>query len=354
MQGAPLKWHFGGVIGGSIRTLIESSMERVNGKMQKRGTIAFITTPKFREASPELVDEFIYAHLYELCDPFSVITTGRTGQFVQDLLDRDPNQDNLNKIAQSMGLHDLKDHDLERWRDTIRDSLIVTMDRFQGMIHVTYELVEGRVDAVIHLTDWEDKSAKHDSAVLSREANVHNVPIATDPHTARAYIRGWKRRLAGDPASGPVFVPRQQLDPRPLDGLKQGDSVLAIIAHDNMKLDTCLFAVEHARHIFDRYEYILATGTTGSWLKRFMHACGKSRSEVRRIRCCNSGPRGGDIQIAYAVVRGICQKIVFLQDPTVSHPHDSDIRLFEQAVVSKAVHVELATNVESARLLVGA
>ena len=37
-------------------------------------------------------------------------------------------------------------------------------------------------------------------------------------------------------------------------------------------------------------------------------------------------------QIAYAVVRGICQKIVFLQDPTVSHPHDSDIRLFEQAL----------------------
>lgn len=322
--------------------------------MAKIGTIAFITTPKFRESSPELAEDFVYSNLYELCDPFSVITTGRTGRFVLDLVGRDPNEVEREKIRASMGLQDLGDHDLERWRRTIRDSLTVTVERFQGMIHVTYELVEGRLDGVIHLTDWEDKSAKPDSAVLSREANVHNVPIAADPYTARAYIRGWKRRLAGGPSSGPVFVSRRQPSPGPLDGLKQTDRVLAIIAHDNMKLETCLFAVEHARHIFQNYDYILATGTTGSWLKRFMHAVGRGPSDVERIRCCNSGPKGGDIQIAYAVVRGICHKIVFLQDPTVSHPHDSDIRLFEQAVVAKNVHVELATNVESARLLVGA
>jgi len=253
----------------------------------------------------------------------------------------------------SMGLLELSNHDLETWRRTIGQSLTVTMDSVQGMIHVTYELVEGRLDGVIHLTDWEDKSAKPDSAVLSREANVHNVPIATDPYTAVAFIRGWQRRLAGGPSSGPVFVARHQPKPGPLDRLKPTDSVLAIIAHDNMKLETCLFAVKHAQHILG-YDYILATGTTGSWLKRFMHAAGRSLAEVEKIRCCNSGPQGGDIQIAYAVVRGICQKVVFLQDPTVSHPHDSDIRLFEQAVVAKSAHVELATNVESARLLVGA
>lgn len=323
--------------------------------MAKRGTVAFITTPKFREANPELAADFVYAHLYELCDPFSVITTGRTGAFVHDLVDREPNDTQRDKIRASMGLHHEVDaSDVERWRRTIREAVMVTMERFQGMIHVTYELVEGRLDGVIHLTDWEDKSAKPDSAVLSREANVHNVPIATDPYTAVAYIRGWKRRLAGDPASGPVFIDRQGPVPPPLEGLKQTDRVLAIISHDNMKLDTCLFAVEHARHIFQNYDYVLATGTTGSWLKKFMNAAGRGPSEVARIRCCNSGPKGGDIQIAYAIVRGICQRIVFMQDPTVSHPHDSDIRLFEQAVVAKDVHVELATNFESARLLVGA
>jgi len=162
--------------------------------MAKHGTVAFITTPKFRESNLDLAEDFVYTHLYELCDPFSVMTTGRTGTFVQSLVDREPNGAERKKIRASMGLHhELDGNDLERWRRTIREGLTTTMERFQGMIHVTYELVEGRLDGIIHLTDWEDKSAKPDSAVLSREANVHNVPIATDPYTAIAYIRGWKR-----------------------------------------------------------------------------------------------------------------------------------------------------------------
>ena len=320
--------------------------------MTKHGTIAFITTPRFRESRTADFEDFVYSHLYEVCDLFSVITTGRTGESIAEILNRTPSSEERDKICSSMGVDELSDYELDRWRRTVEQSLTVTLGRFQGMIHVTFELVEGRLDAVIHLTDWDDKSAKPDSAVLSREANVHNVPIASDPLTSLAYIRTWKRRVAGNPTE-PVFVRRQQPDPAPLTGLRQEDRILAMIAHDNMKLETCLFAVEHARYIFRNYDYILATGTTGSWLKRFMHAAGASPADVEKIRCCNSGPKGGDIQIAYAVVKGLCQKIVFLQDPTVSHPHDSDIRLFEQAAVAQEVHVELATNVESAKLLVG-
>jgi len=321
--------------------------------MAKRGNIAFITTPNFRNSRTADFEGFVYSHLYELCDFFSVLTTGRTGDEIQKILARSPTPEERDRIRLSMGLNDLSDYDLERWQRTIEQALTVTMARFQGMIHVTYELVEGRLDAVIHLTDWEDKSAKPDSAVLSREANVHNVPIASDPLTALAYIRTWKGRLASNPAD-PIFLPRRQPDPAPLRGLSPGHRILAMVAHDNMKLETCLFAVEHAKYIFRHYDYILATGTTGSWLRRFMHAAGLPQQDVEeRIRCCNSGPKGGDIQIAYAIVRGLCQKIVFLQDPTVSHPHDSDIRLFEQAAVAQAVQVELATNVESAKLLVG-
>jgi methylglyoxal synthase len=321
----------------------------MEARAAKYGRIAFITTPRFRESSPEIVEDFVYSHIYEVCAPFKVMTTGRTFRYVQEIVGRDPSDTDRDRIRISMGLSDLTTHDLDRWRRTIKDSLEPTMDRFQGMIHVTYELVEGRLDAVIHLTDWEDKNAKPDSAVLSREANVHNVPIAADPDTALAYIKGWKKRLADN---GPVFVRRDQPSEPPLKGLKKGDRVLAMIAHDNMKLETCRFAVENARYIFQKYDYILATGTTGGWIKRFMEAAGRGPSEVDRIRCCNSGPKGGDIQIAYAVVKQICRKIIFLQDPTVSHPHDSDIRLFEQAVLAKDVHVELATNVESARLLI--
>ena len=246
--------------------------------MAKKGTVAFITTPNFRESSPEAFEEFVYAHMYELCDPFAVLMTGRTGRCVLDLVNRDLTDGERDKVRASMCLRELTDYDLDRWRNTIRQSMTVTMDRFQGMIHVTYELVEGRLDGVIHLTDWEDKSAKPDSAVLAREANVYNVPIAADPCTALAYIRGWKRRLAGDPSSGPVFVTRPEIKPGPLDGLTENDRVLAIIAHDNLKLETFLFALEHARHIFQNYDYILATGTTGSLLKRFMHAAGRDHT----------------------------------------------------------------------------
>lgn len=322
--------------------------------MSKFGTVAFITTPKFREFHLAALEDFIYSHLYELCDPFSVLTTAQTGKFILSLIDREPNDLEREKIRASMTLQEFNEHDIERWRRTIRQSMTIMMERFQGMIQVTYELVEGRLDAVIHFTHWQDKNAKPDASVLSREANVHNVPIATDPHTAVAYIRQWKHRLTDTSVGGRVFVPRRRAMPGPLDTLTQTDRVLAIVAHDNMKLETCLFAVEHARHIFQNYDYILATGTTGYWLKRYMYAVGRGQSEVERVLCCNSGPKGGDIQIAYAVIRRICHKIIFLQDPTISHAHDSDIRLFEQAVLAKDVHVALATNTESARLLVGA
>lgn len=315
----------------------------------KHGRVAFITTPKFRESSPEVVEDFVYTHLFEICSPFFVVSTGRTGKLLREILERQPDEAAQKKIAMSMNLSDFAEYDLDRWRQTINESLEIARDGVQGMIYVTYELVEGRMDAIIHFTDWEDKSAKPDSAVLSREANVHDVPIATDPHTALTFIATWKKHWA---TGSQIFVHRDQPKAPPLRGLTTKDRVLAIVAHDNMKLETCRFAVENASHIFQNYDYILSTGNTGLWLKRFMEAAGWGSSEVAKIRCCNSGPMGGDIQIAQAVVLGICRKVVFLQDPTVSHPHDADIKLFEQAIVARDVHVELATNVQSARFLI--
>src|ERR1700674_1882433 len=321
--------------------------------LRKHGKIAFITTPKFRQSSPDLVEFFIYRHLYSLCYAFDVITTGRTLDFIREVVSRPPQRPERLLIEKGTKFHGSSQADLVRWKSTIMGALKRTPPSFPGMIHVAYELVEGRLDAVIHFTDWEDKSAKPDSAVLSREANVHNVPIATDPDTAQSYVGSWNASLARLQTGGRLFKKREQPKDPPLEGLRPEHKVLAMVAHDNMKLEMCRFAVQHAAHIFQNYDCILATGTTGGWLKRFMEASGRSPDEIKKIRCCNSGPQGGDIQIAYAVVQGICRKIVFLQDPSVSHPHDSDISLFEQAVASRDVHVELATNVASAGLLIG-
>ena len=112
-----------------------------------------------------------------------------------------------------------------------------------------------------------------------------------------------------------------------------------------------MIAVEKAATIFRKFDYVLATGTTGQWLRRNMEAVGRSPRDIERIRPCLSGPEGGDIQIAHAVVRGLCRVIVFLQDPFVTHPHDSDIRLFEQAALSSDIEVVLVTNVQGARFV---
>lgn len=327
------------------------------GKPPKHGKIAFITTPEFRKHRKNEAEDFVYRHMYSLCRNFTVLTTGRTRTDLLDRLLSRPfskiSKHQREYIGEDMKINVRKSEQLKEWRKTIRDGLEVTMARFPGMIHIAYELVEGRLNAVLHLTDWMDKSGKPDSAVLSREANVHNVPSATDIDTATAFIESWHAKLARQSKHPELFPARQEPKNPPLQGIEKGHRVLALVAHDNMKMDMCCFAVEHAAHIFERYDYILATGTTGSWLRKFMSATGRGLEDIRKIRLCNSGPLGGDLQIAYAIVKGLCQEIVFLQDPSVSHAHDSDIKLFEQAVLSDTVKVRLATNLDSAELLIG-
>jgi len=189
--------------------------------------------------------------------------------------------------------------------------------------------------------------------VLRREANVHNVHIASDLNSARSAIQKWGALLQ---LGRPVFRPKKPSEDRPLAGLTPEHRVLALIAHDGMKLDMCCFVVEHKEQIFRQFDFVLATGTTGAWVKKFILAAGRPEEEAERVRCCRSGPYGGDVQIAAAVVKRICRKVIFLQDPFVSHAHETDIRLFEQAVLlferaALKIDVELATNVESAKMI---
>lgn len=293
--------------------------------------------------------------MYSLARSFSVISTQRTYDELLRIVRRQPSPKDQVLMAQDTGFRIKTAHDLARWREVIVEALTPTKKGIEGMIEVSYELVEGRLDAVIHLTDWEDMSAKPDTAVLWREANVHNVPIAADVHTAAAYVESWNAKLARHTNGGKVFVERARLSEPPLAGITASDRVVAMIAHDGMKLEMCRFAVENAAMIFDQFDYILATGNTGRWIRRFLVAAKRSQNEVARVRLCKSGPDGGDVQIAFAVVHQLCRKVIFLQDPQANHPHDSDIKLFEQAVLSLAARtrVELATNSESARFLLG-
>ena len=322
----------------------------------QQGTIAFITTPVYRQERRRKAERFILTHMYSLCRHFDVVCTGRTKDFIHEIIAAEPDPADTSRICDDLNCDKLTPELLEQWRTTIRENTEHNAEAHSvpGMICVTHRLVEGYVDAVIHLADWQDKSAKADSAVLSRQANVHDVPIALDLATADAYAKTWKGAIARGVTK--LFPTRNHPTPSPVGNLDldaEEDEVLAMIAHDQMKLDLCCFAVRHADLIFKKYKYILATGTTGGWLQNFMAACGRDAEAIGRIRRCNSGPYGGDVQIAYAVVKDLCNDVVFFQDPMVAHAHDSDIRLFEQAVVHRDISVRLATNVESAKLLIG-
>ena len=325
--------------------------------MQKKGRIAFITTPEYRNKHPQETEDFIYRHLYQLCHSFEVLSTGRTYGHIMNFICLPLDQLDKKRIEEGVHFAIETAEDIARWRKTIEQGLIPLRKSVTGMIELELELVEGRLDAIIHLTDWADVAGKPDSMVLRREANVHDVPIASDIHSASSAVANWMSSLA---KNKPIFKQRQPLSVSPLDGLKPEHKVLALIAHDKMKLPLCCFLVEHAKRIFDEYDYILATGTTGEWIKKFALAAGRTRQEVDKVRLCLSGPDGGDVQIAAAVVRNLCQKVIFLQDPYTSHAHETDIRLFEQAVLlfertamAEGVKVELATNLESAKAILG-
>lgn len=315
----------------------------------KNGAVALITTPEFRRNSAPKLRSFILENLYFLCRNFAVLTTGGTYETIKEIVTGELDDADLAVISTAMDL-DRTSAATQLWRDAVLNNIWEFPGGIKGMILVTHELVEQRLDAVIHLTDWADVTAKADSMVLRREANVHNVHIASDISSARYAVREWRTRLL---RGKPAFQKRKLPEVLPLTGLSEEHNVLALIAHDRMKLDMCCFVVEHARQLFKQFHFVLATGTTGSWIKKFLTAA--DIEGVDRVRCCQSGPEGGDVQIAAAVVKRLCSSIIFLQDPFSSHAHETDIRLFEQSVLlfqeaGRNADVRLATNLESARM----
>jgi methylglyoxal synthase len=115
--------------------------------------------------------------------------------------------------------------------------------------------------------------------------------------------------------------------------------VLAIVAHDGKKADLIAWATFN-RGTLSQYT-IIATGTTGKLLIE------KVGLEVERLQ---SGPYGGDAQIAARVVEGKVDFVFFFIDPLDKHPHEPDIQTLLRAC---AVHnVPIATNLSTADLII--
>ena len=115
----------------------------------------------------------------------------------------------------------------------------------------------------------------------------------------------------------------------------------ALIAHDNKKADMVAF-VSKRLPFFNRKDVgIITTGTTG---KKVKHA------GIDNVEMVNSGPLGGDAEIAAMVVRKEIDGVIFMRDPLGKHPHDVDISMLMRLC---DVHdIPLATNYKTASILI--
>ena len=116
---------------------------------------------------------------------------------------------------------------------------------------------------------------------------------------------------------------------------------IALIAHDNKKADMVAF-VSKRLPFFNREDVtIITTGTTGKHCK---HA------GIKNLETVQSGPLGGDAQIAAMAVEGKIDLVIFMRDPLDKHPHDVDISMLMR--LCDVHNIPLATNYKTASYLV--
>jgi len=119
---------------------------------------------------------------------------------------------------------------------------------------------------------------------------------------------------------------------------------IALVAHDRRKADMVEWAVYNADMLSKHH--LICTGTTGSLIQKAMNDKGV---EVE-ITCMNSGPLGGDAEIANLVVRKQINLAVFLIDDLNSQPHEADIQMLLRQC--RIHNVPIACNRYSADLMI--
>jgi methylglyoxal synthase len=98
---------------------------------------------------------------------------------------------------------------------------------------------------------------------------------------------------------------------------------IALVAHDNKKIDLVEWAVFNKRML--RRHELVATGTTGKLLEE------KLGIPVRKLF---SGPLGGDQQLGALIAEGKLDIIIFFWDPLEAQAHDSDVKALIRIAVT--------------------
>lgn len=119
---------------------------------------------------------------------------------------------------------------------------------------------------------------------------------------------------------------------------------IALVAHDNRKVDIIDWVIYNST--FLSAHSLVCTGTTGTLVKEAL----ASQDVYPDMQIMNSGPLGGDAEIAAMVVRNEIDLAVFLIDDLNAQPHEADIMMLLRQC--RVHNVPIACNRYSADLMI--
>ncbi len=119
---------------------------------------------------------------------------------------------------------------------------------------------------------------------------------------------------------------------------------IALVAHDARKADMVEWALFNAE-LLSRH-HLICTGTTGGLIQQAFENEGIQVEITRK----NSGPLGGDAEIAAMVVNQQIDFCVFLIDDLSANPHEADIQMLLRQC--RIHNVPIACNRYSADLMI--
>ncbi|MHB9056180.1 MAG: methylglyoxal synthase [Paludibacteraceae bacterium] len=119
---------------------------------------------------------------------------------------------------------------------------------------------------------------------------------------------------------------------------------IALVAHDARKADMVEWAIFNSEMLSKHH--LICTGTTGKLIQDALEVDGVN-VELTRM---NSGPMGGDAEIAALVVNKKIDFCVFLIDDLSANPHEADIQMLLRQC--RIHNIPIACNRYSADLMI--
>lgn len=129
------------------------------------------------------------------------------------------------------------------------------------------------------------------------------------------------------------------------------NKTIALIAHDRRKQDLVEWVEHNALTLIPNK--LVCTGTTGGLVeKKLLEFCKKFNVNCIDLNVVkyNSGPMGGDAEIASLVVKGEIDLCVFLIDDLSANAHEADIQMLLRQC--RVHNIPVACNRHSADLMI--